>query len=75
MRHKRGVTSDEIRETYLSYFEQYWQAEKTKSVGSGLGLPIAKRLIEAHGGTIRADSQLGEGSRFTFTLPAVPPRY
>jgi signal transduction histidine kinase len=53
-------------------FEQYWQAEKTKSIGSGLGLPIAKRLIEAHGGDIRADSELGEGSRFSFTLPVVP---
>ncbi len=37
--------------------------------GAGLGLTIAKQLIEAHGGTIRAESALGEGSRFTFTLP------
>lgn len=52
-------------------FERYWQAEKTRSVGSGLGLPIAKRLIEAHGGEIWVKSELGQGSCFTFSLPTV----
>jgi two-component system sensor histidine kinase BaeS len=37
--------------------------------GSGLGLTIAKRLVEAHGGTITVQSKLREGSRFSFTLP------
>ena len=50
-------------------FERFWQAEKTKSLGSGLGLPIAKRLVEAHGGAIRAESELRQGSCFVFTLP------
>ncbi|MGH7615689.1 MAG: GAF domain-containing sensor histidine kinase [Gemmatimonadaceae bacterium] len=52
-------------------FDRYWQAEKTRSLGSGLGLPIAKRLIEAHGGELRVESELGRGSCFTFTLPTV----
>jgi len=52
-------------------FERYWQAEKMRSIGSGLGLPIAKRLIEAHGGEIRVESAIGRGSCFTFTLPTV----
>jgi signal transduction histidine kinase len=50
-------------------FERYWQAQKTKSIGSGLGLPIAKRLIEAHGGEIHVASEVGQGTQFTFTLP------
>jgi signal transduction histidine kinase len=62
-----GIAAEDLKHV----FERYWQAERTKSMGSGLGLPIAKRLIEAHGGNIRADSQLGAGSRFTFTLPVV----
>lgn len=37
--------------------------------GAGLGLTIAKQLIEAHGGSIRVESTVGEGSRFSFTLP------
>ena len=37
--------------------------------GAGMGLPIAKRIIERHGGTISVESQLGQGATFSFTLP------
>ena len=40
------------------------------SSGAGLGLAIARRLVEAHGGTIRAESTPGAGTTVTFDLPA-----
>ncbi|MEM1304125.1 MAG: ATP-binding protein, partial [Planctomycetota bacterium] len=39
--------------------------------GSGLGLPTTAKLIDAHGGTIAVQSDLGRGTRFTIELPAV----
>jgi len=53
-------------------FDRFYRVDKSRARatgGSGLGLTIAKRLIEAHGGTIVVQSKLGEGSRFLFTLP------
>lgn len=43
----------------------------TKPGGSGLGLPTTAKIIEAHGGTIAVESELGQGTRFTIELPAV----
>ena len=53
-------------------FERFYRVDKSRARatgGSGLGLTIAKRLVEAHGGKIEAHSEPGKGSRFTFTLP------
>ena len=53
-------------------FERFYRVDKSRARttgGSGLGLTIAKRLVEAHGGTIQAQSEQGKGSRFSFTVP------
>ncbi len=44
----------------------------TKAKGMGFGLPICKRFIEAHGGTICAKSTIGKGSTFIVTIPIEP---
>jgi PAS domain S-box-containing protein len=56
-------------EHLLKVFDPYWQAEKTGTLGSGLGLSIAKGIVEAHGGTLAAENKPGQGARFCFTLP------
>jgi signal transduction histidine kinase len=53
-------------------FERFYRVDKSRARatgGSGLGLTIAKRLIEAHGSSIEVASEPGKGSTFTFTLP------
>jgi signal transduction histidine kinase len=57
-------------------FEKFYQVEndaQPRSVGSGLGLAIAREIVEAHGGTIGAESQEGKGTRFRVFLPERPP--
>jgi len=60
-----GIPSDHLRKV----FDWFWQAQRSRHMGSGLGLSIAKGIVEAHHGRIWAESQLGKGSAFFFTLP------
>ncbi|OGN98988.1 MAG: hypothetical protein A2Y89_00155 [Chloroflexi bacterium RBG_13_51_18] len=63
-----GIPTEELP----MIFERFYRVDKSRARttgGSGLGLTIAKRLVEAHGGKISVDSQPGKGSTFTFILP------
>lgn len=50
-------------------FDPFWQAKFKARLGTGLGLPISKGIVEAHGGEIRVESEVGRGATFVFTLP------
>ncbi|KTT51306.1 histidine kinase [Pseudomonas oryzihabitans] len=50
-------------------FERFWHVQEDNPTGHGLGLYIAKGIVEAHGGQLSVVSGLGQGSTFTFTLP------
>ena len=50
-------------------FERFWQGHPDRSGGVGLGLAIAKAIVEAHAGRIWAQSEPGHGSKFVFTMP------
>ncbi len=66
----QGIPAEELP----FIFERFYRVDKSRTRatgGSGLGLTITKRLVEAHGGKITAQSEPGKGSRFSFTLPAL----
>lgn len=63
-----GILPDELPRI----FERFYRVDKSRTRatgGSGLGLTIARRLVEAHGGWIRAESEPGKGSRFYLNIP------
>ncbi len=67
-----GIAPDDLPHI----FERFWRADRARTRsggGAGLGLVIAKRLIEAHGGQITAQSTPGQGTTFTCTLPVTVP--
>ena len=69
-----GIPADQLPHI----FGRFWQADPSDRRGIGLGLAISKAIVEAHGGRIWAESRLGEGTTFHFTLaasaaPSAPP--
>lgn len=75
---KDGVIATQVTDTGIGIaqedlgrvFERFYKADRSRSgEGAGLGLAIAKHIVQAHGGEISVQSQVGLGSTFTFTLP------
>lgn len=64
----KGIAADGIPHL----FDLYWQAETGDRRGAGLGLPIVKRIVEAHAGRIWVESELGRGTTFYVAIPVAP---
>lgn len=66
----RGPGIDSLEQSLI--FQKFYRGRDQRYAveGTGMGLPIAKAIVEAHGGALSVTSQLGQGSVFTFTLPA-----
>ena len=60
-----GIAAEDLPKV----FERFWRGARCRKGGAGLGLSIARAIVEAHGGLIRAESRPAQGSTFTFTLP------
>lgn len=66
-----GIGMDE--ETLEHVFDQFYQGDASRQgVGSGLGLSLVRRIVDLHGGSVRAESQVGIGTTFSVTLPVYP---
>ncbi len=61
----QGISEEELPRI----FDRFWQTQRKNRTGIGLGLSIAKGLVEAHGGRLSVESKLGAGTTFFFTLP------
>jgi two-component system sensor histidine kinase KdpD len=70
----RGAGIDDLEKSMI--FDKFYrgQSQRYRIQGTGMGLAIAKAIIEAHGGSIHVTSQLGHGSVFSFNLRLARPK-
>ncbi len=61
--------SEENQKKIFTMFQQLDSTDSRRFEGTGVGLALSRKLVELHGGTIRVESELGKGSRFSFTIP------
>ncbi len=64
-----GIDADKLPEVFSEFSQVHEQSSKKWIIGTGLGLPICKKIVEQQGGTIRVNSIKGEGSTFSFVIP------
>jgi signal transduction histidine kinase len=64
-RHRAGIDPDDMPHLFTAF----WQRDRRDQRGVGLGLWIARAIVEAHGGRLRVASAPGQGTTFHFTLP------
>ncbi len=79
-RHQEGVRFSVIdngpgipAEALPRLFDRHWRARETAHRGAGLGLAIARGIVEAHGGRIWVESEIGKGTAFHFSIPLAAP--
>ena len=66
-----GIEAGELEHIFDRFYRAAPSTDVEPTRGAGLGLAIARRAVELHGGILQCESQLGEGTTFRFELPAV----
>ncbi|HWV57911.1 MAG TPA: PAS domain S-box protein [Longimicrobiales bacterium] len=64
-----GIPDDQLPHL----FDPFWQAQRAERAGAGLGLAISQAIVQAHGGDLQVDTELGVGTTFSFTIPVATP--
>ena len=64
----KGIPAEDVERIFDKFYQSFYHRQEHQQ-GTGLGLTIARHIVEAHGGKIWAESRVGEGTTFVFTLP------
>jgi signal transduction histidine kinase len=64
-----GISPDKISQVFERFYQADTHPGSMLESGVGLGLSIVRQIVEAHGGTVAVESEVGKGSTFWFTLP------